>query len=151
MFLQVCLCVYVCVSVVPVRSGYPAIKVINIICLHLKAFEYLSPTQHSAGVLPPLGDPPGLPWQPWIPWLHLCVGEPLGVNYDSSFWLKSGYPHTPVRETPTHVSSSLCLSSSIINFFLLIPHPPIDICWFDSPNGITYIYLLLPLFVMFVH
>ena len=74
--------------------------------------------------LPPFGDPPaslitrylgnsGLPrvCASVTVSVCVCVGGCLSVNYDSSCSVQSGYPHTPVWGTPTHICClPVCLS-----------------------------------------
>lgn len=102
-----------------------------------------------------------LPRQQWTsPRLCLCecayvhVGGCVSANYDSSCWVQSGYPHTPVWGTPTHICYLPCLylypliapSSSLhqLSYLPCLPDSLILIAlWFLISTLGCIIYLLL--------
>lgn len=93
--------------------------------------------------LAPFGDPPASLITRYLGnsgFPHVCaavrVGGCLSVNYDSSCSVQSGYPHTPVWGTPTHICYlPVCLSFSspvAPSLVSLSIHPPLALNSFLS-------------------
>lgn len=140
----------------------PVINVIDARCVCVCLCACLLPSQHSAGVPSLLSETHhSLPRQQWTsPRLCLCecayvhVGGCVSANYDSSCWVQSGYPHTPVWGTPTHICYLPCLylypliatSSSLhqLSYLPCLPDSLILIAlWFLISTLGCIIYLLL--------
>lgn len=160
-----CLCFSVCVCTGARRSSSrgesqksPVINVIDARCVCVCLCACLLPSQHSAGVPSLLSETHhSLPRQQWTsPRLCLCVhvGGCVSANYDSSCWVQSGYPHTPVWGTPTHICYLPCLylypliatSSSLhqLSYLPCLPDSLILIAlWFLISTLGCIIYLLL--------
>lgn len=93
-------------NVIDARCVCPCVLASLFVCVILSAF--------SRCYLPPFGDPPASPISRYLgnsglprvcAAVRVCVrvGGRLSVNYDSSCSVQSGYPHTPVWGTPTHI------------------------------------------------